>query len=239
MEFKDGLAAQAVLCGDGCHQRIDHPLQFFDRAAVDAQFGCGAIGIDGILVGVQEGSDAVFNDAHAFGPLHDLDHRALEEIAHTVDQRVVIHDIGDLRRRHGQAYHNLDFLRLVQIWRARETDDGIDGLVGRPAVDYSTELDLIADRVVYFVDKDRKRWQLSDEVTQLIGLAISFVLAVLEEADLPLLLLDSVKDDLFCIGDRYQAEQLVQRLVVSDFLNIGILGFVGFVGCLALIQHFK
>ena len=41
------------------------------------------------------------------------------------------------------------------------------------------------------------------------------------------------------IGDSHQTKQFRQRLMVGDLLHIGILRLIGFVGGLALIQHFK
>ena len=92
---------------------------------------------------------------------------------------------------------------------------------------------------MYLINENGKGGQFANEITQLVGLAIGFIRAVLKETDLALLLLNAVKNDLLGIGDCHKPEQLVQRLVIGDLLYIGVFRFVGLAGCLALIQHLK
>ena len=82
--------------------------------------------------------------------------------------------------------------------------------------------------MVYLVDEYRERGQLTDEMTQLIRLPVLFVVAILEQINLAVFLLYAVEDDLLGIGDGHEAEQRLEWLVIRDFLDVGILGAIGF-----------
>ena len=93
--------------------------------------------------------------------------------------------------------------------------------------------------MVDFVNENRQSGQLSNQVAQFIGLTILVVVAFFKEAQLTLVFLDAIQDDLFRIGNGHQAKQVRKRLVVGNFLYIGVLGLIGFAGGFSLIQNFK
>ena len=97
VELENGVAAKAAFRGDFCDKRVNKFFQLFDGSAVDAQLCDCAIGIDGILVGFKKFTHTGFNDTAAVRKLRNLHHRTLEKISNTVNERVVIHDICNLR----------------------------------------------------------------------------------------------------------------------------------------------
>ena len=239
VKFQDAVGGQAVFRRDAGCQRIDHLLQLFDGSAVDAQLGTSPVRVDRVFIIVQKLPNASVDDPSAVRQLRDLHDGSFEKIPHAIDQRIVVDDVGDLRRGDGEAIRHLDLFRFFQIGGTGETDNGIDGLIFRPLVDHCAELDLIADRVVDLVNEHGQGGQLSDQVSQLVGLPVLFIVALLKHADLSGLFLDAIQDHLLRIGHSYQAEQLRQRLVVSNLLHVGIFRFIRLLRRLGLIQHLK
>ena len=208
MKFQNGVAGQTVFCGDMGDQREHGFLQFFDGSAVNAKFGGQSTAVDGVFIAVKKFPNAAFNDAAAVSNVRNFDHRAFQEISNAVDQRIVVDDICDFRGRNRQLTGHRDFFRFFQIRSPGKANDGIDRVVFSPTIDHSPQLDLIADRMVYLVDKDRKGGQFSNQVAQLIGLAVLFVVTLLKQADLPVFFLNAVKDNFLRVGHGNQSKQL-------------------------------
>ena len=93
--------------------------------------------------------------------------------------------------------------------------------------------------MVDFVNENRQSGQFSNQIPQFIGLTVLFIVTFFKKTQLALGFLDAIQDDLFRIGNGHQAKQVRKRLVVGNFLDIGILGFVGFACRFPLIQNFK
>ena len=93
--------------------------------------------------------------------------------------------------------------------------------------------------MVNLINKDSQSRQLTKKVSQFVCLTILVIATFLKEACLPLFLLNPIQNHLLSIGHRHKAEQLGQRLMVGNLLNIGILGLVGLISGLALIQYLE
>ena len=79
---------------------------------------------------------------------------------------------------------------------------------------------------MYFINEDRERWQLTDEIAELVSLSVFFIVTFFKQADLTILLLDTVKNYFFGVCNCNQSEEFGKRLMISNFLNIRVLGFV-------------
>ena len=95
VEFENGIPGQAVFCRNAGHQGVDHFLQLLNGTTVNTQLGLGPVGIYRILVGVEEFSNAAFDDLAALRLVYNFDHRSFQKVAHTVNERIVVHNVGD------------------------------------------------------------------------------------------------------------------------------------------------
>lgn len=194
---------KALLRRDTSYYRVDQLLQFFNAPAVDAQLGQCPAGIYGALISIQKISDAVFNNAAAVGNICNLHNGPLEEVSHAVDERIVIDDVGNLRRGYGEAISHLDFLRLFQIGCAGKADHGINGLIRRPLTNYGTELNSSLTACGILIDENGQAREFADQVAQLIGLPILFIITLVIKTDLAFNFLYAVQNNLFRIGDSH------------------------------------
>ena len=99
-------------------------------------------------------------------------------------------------------------------------------MILRPLGYNGTQFYLIAHGVMYFINEDRERWQLTDKIAELVSLSVFFIVTFFKHIDLSALLLDTVKNYLFGVSYCNQSEKFGKRLMISNFLNIRVLGFV-------------
>ena len=162
MEFQNGITGKPILRRDTSYYGVDQFLQFFNGSAVDAQLGQCPAGIYGVLISIEKISDAIFNNAATVRNICNLHNGPLEKVSYAVDERIVINDIGNLRRGYGEAIGHLNFLCLFQIGCTGKANHGINGLILRPLADYGAELDLVADRMVDLIDENGQAREFAD-----------------------------------------------------------------------------
>ena len=109
---------------------------------------------------------------------------------------------------------------------AGKTDNGVDGVILCPFGYNGTEFNFITNGVMNLVNKDGKGRQFTDKVTKLISLSILLVITFFKKTNLTVFLLNTVKDDLFSVCNSDQTEKLGKRLMISNLLNVRVLGFV-------------
>lgn len=238
VEFENRVRAKPVFSGYSDDKRIDFLLQFFNRAAVDAQFGGQTVAIDSLFICVKKFPHAALYNQAAFRPLGDFHDRPLQEIPDSIDERIIIDDVRDFRRADGQRVRDAELLRFLKIRRSRKADDGVDRAVLRPFADDGAELYLVAYGVVHLVNEDGERWQFTDEVAKLVRLPVLLVVALLKQ-DLAVPLLNAVKYDFLRVRDRHQPEKFGERLMARYFLYVRVLCPVRFAGGLSLVKNLK
>ena len=162
MEFQNGITGKPILRRDTSYYGVDQLLQFFNAPAVDAQLGQCPVGIYGIPISIQKLPDAVFNNTAAVRNICNLHNGPLEKVSYAVDERIVINDIGNLRRGYGEAIGHLNFLCLFQIGCTGKANHGINGLILRPLADYGAELDLVTDRMVDLINENGQAREFAD-----------------------------------------------------------------------------
>ena len=108
----------------------------------------------------------------------------------------------------------------------------------RPFVHHLTELDLTIGSMMHFVDVNGKVRNGTDELAQFVGQCHTLQFFFREERRV-LIAIEAVKDDLFGIGDSHQSLQIFKRLMIVDFLGIGILDAVALIGRFLFIQNLK
>ena len=162
MKFQNGIAGKPILRRDTSYYGVDQLLQFFNSSAVDAQLGQCPARIYSVLISIEKISDAIFNNAATVRNICNLHNGPLEKVSYAVDERIVINDIGNLRRGYGEAIGHLNFLCLFQIGCTGKANHGINGLILRPLADYGAELDLVADRMVDLIDENGQAREFAD-----------------------------------------------------------------------------
>ena len=236
--LQDGFGGVQSMVGHQLrHQRADLLFQRLDLAAIDGQFGEGAVGIDLVPVEVEKLAHAVAHDGLRVA-LRELHGGTLQEVAHAADQRVVVDDVAQLRVADGELSGQLHALGFLQIGRAREAQRAAERLPAGPSVHHLAQFDVAVRSVMHLVDVDGQAGQAADDVAQLVGRADALLFLAAEELAVRVLP-HAVQDDLLGIGHRHQSHQLVQRLVLADFLRVGVAHQVALLRGLLLVQHLE
>ena len=115
----------AVVGNNLSHLRVNVLLKRFYLTAIDGQLGAGAVGVGRVTILVEELSHAVVDDHRPVivGEFH-LGH--FEEVAHALDERIVIHHIGEVGVADGEVAEERHRLGLFKIGRARETQHSVE-----------------------------------------------------------------------------------------------------------------
>ena len=115
----------AIVGNDLCHLWVDVLLKRFYLTAIDGQLGASAVGVSRVTILVEELSHAIVDDHRpvVVGELH-LGH--LEEVAYALDERIVIHHIGEVGVADGEVAEERHRLGLFKIGRARETQHSVE-----------------------------------------------------------------------------------------------------------------
>ena len=227
----------AIVGNNLCHLWVDVLLKRLYLTAIDGQLGTSAVGVSRVAILVEELPHAIVDDHGpvVVGELH-LGH--LEEVAHALDERIVIHHIGEVGVADGEVTGQRQTLGLFEIGRAREAHHGVEGVVLCPLVDHLPELDLAVGSMVHLVDEDGEVGQLADDVAQLIGHFHLLQLLLAEKRGISGVC-HSVEDHFLGIGDGHEAHQVVQGLVVVYFLRVGVSDDVALACALLLVERLK
>ena len=115
----------AIVGNDLCHLWVDVLLKSFYLTAIDGQLGASAVGVGRVTILVEKLSHAIVDDHRpvVVGELH-LGH--LEEVAHTLYERIVIHHIGEVGVADGKVAEERHRLGLFEIGGARETQHSVE-----------------------------------------------------------------------------------------------------------------
>ena len=208
VEFQDHVRRQAIFGDDSGNQRVHRPFQLLNGTAVDAEFRRKSVSVYFVLVSIQEFPDTGLNNDAAVRDIGNLYNGAFQKVSYTRYQGIVIDGVCDFRRGNRQFIRDGDFLSFFKIGRSGKTDDGVDSIIFSPPVHDGTELDLVTDGVMHFINKDGQTGELPDQIAQLIGLPILVIVALLKKAQLSLLFLNAVEDHLFRVCHGYKAKQL-------------------------------
>ena len=227
----------AIVGNDLCHLWVDVLLKRLYLTAIDGQLGASAVGVGCVTIFVEELSHAIVDDHRPVivGKFH-LGH--FEEVAHALDERIVIHHIGEIRVADGEVAEERHRLGLFEIGRARESQHRIERLVGSPFVDDLPQLDFPVSGMVHFVDEDGEVGQPPNDVAQLVGLLYLLQLFFAEERWV-FVVSETVEDDFLGIGDGHEPHEIVQGLVVVDLLRIRVLDLIALACTLLLIEDLE
>ena len=115
----------AVVSNNLCHLWVDVFLKRFYLTAIDRQFGTGAVGVGRVTILVDKLSHAIVND-HRPVVVGEFHFGHFEEVAHTLDERIEIHHIGEVGVADGKVAEERHSLCLLEIGRAREAHHSIE-----------------------------------------------------------------------------------------------------------------